>query len=81
MFNKAIVSIEQRRAYDEGYNAQDRADVEAKDILCPYPIGYGVSGLRQCWYNGLYDNKFSKYDHIPMSTDNATNKQTKKKYK
>ena len=79
MFKTAVISPEQKKAYDQGYAAQDRVDIKNKDILCPYPIGGKASGLRQCWYDGLYDNKFSKYDHIPIGTDYATNKQAKGK--
>lgn len=60
---------EQHKAYYEGFNAENQTDIPDKDALCPYPIMHPVHGLRQQWFMGLYDNRFSKYDHIP-STDN-----------
>lgn len=55
---------EQDIAYREGFNAEYRFDVKNKDVLCPYPIGHKIQGLRQSWFDGLYDNRFIKYKHI-----------------
>ena len=55
---------EQERAYRQGWDAESNKQHKNKDCLCPYPIGHPVIGLRQAWFDGLYDNHFSKYDHI-----------------
>lgn len=60
---------EQHKAYYEGFNAENRTDIPDKDALCPYPIMHPVHGLRQQWFMGLYDNRFSKYSHIPEQMD------------
>lgn len=72
---------EQHKAYYEGFNAENRTDIPDKDALCPYPIMHPVHGLRQQWFMGLYDNRFSKYDHIPSTDDyeSSTISQTKTK--
>lgn len=61
------------RAYNLGFEAWDRNDISDKDSLCPYPIGgpHNSLGLRQAWYDGLLDNRFSKYDHIPEADERA----------
>ena len=71
----------QVRAYNEGWRAWERTDIPNKDSLCPYPISHPVIGLRQHWFEGLYDNKFSKYSHIPDTDNyaNTTNSQAKTK--
>lgn len=68
----------QHKAYKEGYEAYN-SDIADKDALCPYPIGNPIIGLRQRWFTGLYDNKYSKYDHIPEATNEPTNSKTKTK--
>ena len=61
-----IVNDHERiRAYNHGYESWQRSDISNKDALCPYPVGGPKSGLRQSWYDGLLDARFSKYDHIP----------------
>lgn len=67
------------RAYNEGWRAWERDTIPNKDSLCPYPISHPVVGLRQYWFEGLYDHKFMKYSHIPESTDVPSIKQTKTK--
>lgn len=69
----------QVRAYNEGWKAWERQNIPNKDSLCPYPISHPVVGLRQHWFEGLYDHKFMKYSHIPESTDVPSFKQTKTK--
>lgn len=69
---------ERTKAYREGYRAWNRTDIANKDALCPYPITHAADGLRQQWFNGLYDNRFSKYEHIPTD-DHSTISQTKTK--
>jgi|JI10StandDraft_1071094.scaffolds.fasta_scaffold682654_2 hypothetical protein len=62
-----------QRAYNQGFDAWNRSDISDKDTLCPYPVG-GPSinaGLRQAWFDGLLDNRFSKYDHIPEADQRA----------
>jgi hypothetical protein len=70
---------EDEKAYYEGYNAENKTDISNKDALCPYPIGHNVHGLRQQWFNGLYDNRFSKYSHIPTTDEHTINRKTKVK--
>ena len=77
-----IYTKEQNKAYEQGWEAENNKETMNKDALCPYPIGHSVIGLRQYWFDGLYDNRFLKYEHIPLSTDNhasSTNSQTKTK--
>lgn len=56
---------EKLKAYKQGYEAWNRDDISDKDALCPYPINSSKIGLRTCWFNGLLDHRFAKYDHIP----------------